>query len=1308
MSSGGGVYLFRFARAVSAGLYLASSVVLIAIFGIACLCGLVPYASAQTPTPVPVLTWRYDLTHSGANTQETALTPANVASSAFGKLFSLRVDDRVFAQPLYVPSLKMSDGQVHNVLFIATENDSIYAFDADVKGNPIWHVSLLDAAHGATSGATPVPQADVAPSEDIGPNIGITGTPAINPATNTLYVVSNTKENGQYFSRLHAINIITGAEQAGSPVAIKATVAGTGDGSSGGQVSFDPLWTNQRAALDYYNGYVYIAYSSHGDVSPFHGWVFAYNASTMQQTGAICLSPNDSGASVWGSGAGLPIDTNTNKLFIVTSNGDRNTPFKSTSNYGESVVAFNIANGQLTPVDEWTTYNYKELNTPDNDLGSGGLLMLPDQQGAYTHEILTAGKEGRVSILNRDNLGGLTSGSNSNAIQDFLINGIEAGQGFWSTAAYWNGNVYEWAGGDNGGTPNVGMAFKLNNGTLTTTPSSRTTMTSAFPGVTFSVSSNGTQDGILWGVRTDQFNSWGPAVLYAFDADDLANVLYESDRNSNDTAGAANKFSVPVVTNGKVYIATNGEIDVYGLLDSPQAAAAPTISPNGGTFSTAQSVTLVSTTPSAQIYYTLDGSTPTIASTQYAGAITINTGTTVKAIATAAGYAQSNVSTATFTFSGQAPPVSFAPGGGTYASPQTVTLSDSDASATIYYTTDGSAPSASSTAYTSPIQVGVSETIKAVAIDPALANGNVTTAAYVIQASSNSIDFSNGFASTAGLTLNGSTAGGSNSALELTNGGLNQAGSFFWNAPINVQAFTTTFKFQMKNAQANGFTFTIQNTGPTALGGGSAGLGYQDLQKSIAVKLNFYNYNGEGGDSTGLYTNGQAPTAPTVDISPSGIQLASGDTMQAQLIYDGTTLILNLKDLVTNATFTNSWPMNIAQTVGGTTAYVGFTGGTGSLTANEDILSWTYNTQAVPPALTPAAGTYSSTQSVTLSTATSDAKIYYTTDGSDPSNSGNANAVQYSGAISVANSETIKAVATSPTMGSSNVVTASYVINPGAPSASFSMSGTNASISAPGAAGTSTITIVPSGGFTGTVTLACSVAGGLTCTVSQPPAISGSQAVQAMLTIDTQTSTATGNYTATLTGTSGTVSQIAMVGVVVTPPAQAPNFSLSGTAISMASGATSGTSTITVTPGGGFTGAVSLACALTSSPANTKQPPTCTVSQPAAISGGQAVTATLTVSATSTTAASRNPFSALGGGALAVLFFFWLPRRRRTWQALLGLIAFTAIVASSTGCGVTRIISSTSLGTAAGSYVITVTGTSGPLQATTTVDVNVK
>jgi hypothetical protein len=1088
---------------------------------------------AQTPTAVPVLTWRYDLTHAGDNTQETLLTPTNVSSGAFGKLFSLSVDDHVYAQPLYVPNLTMSDGKVHNVLFVATENDSIYAFDADAKGSPIWKVSLLTAAYGAGAGATPVPQADVAPSEDIGPNIGITGTPAINPATDTMYVVANTKENGQYFSRLHAINIITGAEQSGSPVNITASVAGTGDGSSGGQVPFLPLWTNQRPALDYYNGYVYIAYSSHGDVSPYHGWLFAYNASTLQQTAVLCLTPEDRGASVWGSGAGMPIDTSIpgGRMFVVTANGDRNTPFKSNSDYGESVLAFNIANGQLTPTDEWSAFNYETLNDNDWDQGSGGLLMLPDQPGTYLHLIITAGKEGRVTVLNRDSLGGIATGasSNTNAVQDFTVSGIPAGEGFWGTAAYWDGNVYDWAGGDDGGTPNVGMQFKLNDGVLSTTPSSQTTFTSAFPGPTFSVSSNGTQDGIVWAVKADQFSSYGPAVLYAFDANDLSTILYESDKKSSDTAGLANKFSVPVVTNGKVYFAADGEVDVYGLTNAQHAAAAPVITPSGGTFTSSQSVTMSSATSAASIYYTLDGSTPTTSSTLYSSAITVGTDTTINAIATAAGYNPSPVSTATFTFSNQAPPVTFSPAAGTYPSAQTVTISDSDANAKIYYTTDGSTPSASSTAYSGPIQVTASETINAIAIDPAMASSNIVTAAYVIQSGGTSINFGSGFSSTQGLDLNG-TAVATNSQLQLTTGSTWQAGSVFWNAPISVQAFTTTFQFQEFEAQANGFTFTIQNMAPTALGGDSAGLGYPDIQQSVAVKFNFYNYNNEGSDSTGFYTDGQPPVTPTIDISSSGIELNSGDTIQAQITYDGTTLTLNLKDLVTNATYSTSTPINIPQTVGGSSAYVGFTGGTGGLSAVQKILTWTY-------------------------------------------------------------------AATS--------------------------SGSN-------------------------------------------------------------------------------------------PPA---SFTLAGSPVSAINVGSSGTSQITATPAGGFTGNILLSCAVTNSPAGKVNPPTCTVTQPQFIMGAQAATATLTINTTAGTATTANSsvkrlIGYGGGGMLAAVLLICVPRRRK-WQTLFVLVLLAVVGAVASGCGngysMTNTSSkSSSSATTPGNYTITVTGASGSMTETTTVPVTVQ
>jgi len=607
---------------------------------------------AQTPTPVPVPTWRYDLTHAGENTNETALTPANVNVNSFGKLFGMKVDGNVYAQPLYIPGLTMSDGNVHNVLFVATENDSIYAFDADSNGGanakPIWQITLRDAAHGATAGATP--QAPKSTGEDdIGPVIGITGTPVINPATNTMYVAGATEEGGAYFIRLHAINILTGAEQAHSPVAVKATVTGTGNGSSGGKLSFSPLWENQRPALNYYNGYVYVGFAAHGDLGPWHGWLFAYNGTTLAQTAAVCLSPDGIGGGIWAAGAGMPIDDDATggRMFVVTGNGTHTTypkfPYTGSLGMGESVVDFNLANGGLTTTDEFTSFNYAKLNTADLDLGSGGILMLPDQPGDDPHILVQAGKEGRIIVLNRDSLGGFAPGgtSNTNALQD--IPGQV--QGLWSTPAYWNGNVYIWAAKD------VAKAFAFDDGALGTEPFTQASVTSGFPGASFSISSNGTEDGIAWAVRSDQVKTNGPNVLYAWDANDLTNTIYESDTNpQRDAGGAANRFTIPVVTNGKVYVSADKQVAVYGLLNGEPTAAAPLISPDGGNFSASQSVTLSSTTATAEIYYTLNGATPTSSSTLYNAPINIDTNITIKAIASATGYVQSGVSSATFTF----------------------------------------------------------------------------------------------------------------------------------------------------------------------------------------------------------------------------------------------------------------------------------------------------------------------------------------------------------------------------------------------------------------------------------------------------------------------------------------------------------------------------------------------------------------------------------------------------------------------------------------------------------------------------------
>jgi hypothetical protein len=1391
--------------------------------------------SAQTATPVPVSTWRYDLTHAGQNTNETLLTPSNVNVNSFGKLFSLRVDSTVYAQPLYVPGLTMKDGQVHNVLFVGTENDSIYAFDADSNGGanakPIWQISLLTSAYGAGAGATAVDWHDSG-SPDVAPTVGITGTPTINLATNTMYVVGATKENGVYYSRLHAINIINGTEQPNSPVDITASVAGTGNGSSGGMLAFDPLWENQRTAINYYKGYVYFGYGAHGDNGPWHGWLFAYDATTLKQTAALCTTPNGVGAGIWAAGAGLPIDEDgpngAARMFLVTGNGTRSSspPFNATTEFGESIVAFDISNGGLKPVDVFTPFNYATLNNHDWDQGSGGILMVPDNTGPNPHMLIQAGKEGRILVLNRDNLGGYVAGANTNALQD-IAGVIPQSKGFWSTPAYWNGNVYLWA------ENNVPMLFKLSDGVLDTEPDSKSSITSAFPDPSFSISSNGTQDGIAWAVRADQFNTHGPAVLYAWDANDLSSTLYESDTNAKrDVAGAANKFSIPIVTNGKVYVAANGEVDVYGLFNGAPNAAAPVISPDGGTFASSQDVQLSSTTASASIYYTLDGSTPTPSSTLYTAPITISTDTTIKALASAPGYVQSGISTATFSFISQTPTVVASPAGGTYLTAQTVTLSVSDSNARIYYTTDGSTPSSNSSPYTGPIQVAVSETLKAIAVDSALQNSNIDSEAYVVQNGGTSIDFASGFSSVGGLTLNGSAVANNDTRLQLTNGGLNQSGSVFWTAPISIQAFSTTFEFQLSDAQGNWFTFTIQNVGPTALGANSAGLGYQGIQKSVAVKFNFYNYQGEGSDSTGVYTNGQPPIQPTIDLTPSGIVLGSGDSIQAEVTYDGTTLTLNLLDLVTNKNFTMSQLINIPQVVGGNTAYVGFTGGTGGLSSSQKILTWTYTTESVPPGFSPVPGTYTSPQSISLSSATPDAAIYYTVDGSKPT----AAATRYTGPIQVTQSETINAISISKTYGSSDVAKGAYIIQAIQPGGTFSLNASqttpvasgatatsnititpangftgivtlsctvtgpsgatdapicsvgqampiagssaviamltmitpadttpgsytvavtgssageratttvqiivtgpivkpmfalgawNISIPSPGGNATSVITITPSGGFTGSVALSCAVSGPAgaadapTCSVSQSAAVSDGSAVAATLTVDTQSGTIPGTYTVTISGSSGGLTATTSVQVTVSGPAVTPLFTLGGSNISIPSAGGNVTSIITITPSGGFTGTVALSCAVTG-PTGTVNPPTCSISQPQAIAGTEAVSATLTVSTKGATTAmlngqGRGPLG-LGGGVIAALALFCIPMPRRKWNAMICLLVAAVIVAGVSGCGSNSGSTQnapvpstpsdpTSTATSPGTYTVTVTGSSGNQHATATVAV---
>ena len=1029
--------------------FLAQVVVIVSLFGVVAFTN-VPRSAGQSAGLVNVPTWRYDNTHSGANTQEILLTPSNVNGVTFGKLFSISVDGFVYAQPLYVSGLTMPDGLVHNVLFVVTQHDSVYAFDADTNGGPnafpLWQASMLTAAYGASAGATTVPNTDLG-SSDIVPEIGITSTPVIDLATNTMFLVAATKENGNYIQRLHAINLITGAESNNGPSApIIATVPGTGHGSSGGLVTFSPEWQMNRVGLDLFNGYVYVAFGSHGDNGPWHGWLMSFNEQTLALTSYICLSPQGFGSGIWAAGAALPIDTvNPNgRIFLVTGNGTFTgyPPLDGTEDYGDSLLRFDLTGGSLTPSDAFTAFNQASLSASDLDQGSGGILLLPDQPGVYPHELIQVGKEGRILVLNRDSLGGYAPASsyNTNVLQD--IKGQISGM--WSTPAYWNGHVYFWGSGSSL------KRFDLTNGMLSTTASSSSSISSNYPGATPVISSNGTSNGVLWAIRSDGYNSNGSEILYAFDPTNLTTPLFESDTNAaRDDGGPATKFVVPVVTNGKVYTAAAYQVNVYGLFNGMMLAAAPIITPNGDLLAAPEDVTLSSTTPNSTIYYTTDGSVPTPASSVYSGPFTVTADTTVRAIASAAGYLESPASSAVFTFLTQTPAPAISPATGSYTSPQLVTLTDSIAGAQIYYTTDGSTPTTSSLLYQGPFAVTDTASVSAVAAFGSLTNSTVTNNIYSIQTGGTGINFGSGFAEVNGLTLNGSAINSDDSRLQLTTGGGSQSGTVFANTPLNVSAFVNDFTFQLSNALADGFTFTIQNVGPKARGPYGGGLGYgagtpggtPGIANSIAIKFDLYSNAGEGPNSTGLYQNGASPTVPAINLTPSGINLHSGDSMSVHMTYDGSTLAMTLTDPIANKSFTQAWSINIPQVIGNNSAYVGFTGGTGGQSASQKILTWTFVSSAPlvtqTPIIMPKAGSYTTLQSITITDPTPNATIYYTLDGSTPSTASSV----YSSPLIVGNgTTTVSAIAVGIGATASPVAVATYTVTlPVASTPTFSL-----------------------------------------------------------------------------------------------------------------------------------------------------------------------------------------------------------------------------------------------------------------------------
>ena len=522
-----------------------------ALFLTSCWLAAVFTLSAQ----INVTTHHNDNARDGQNLQETILAPGNVNASQFGQLFVQPVDGYPYTQPLYVSNLAIAGG-THNVVYLATEHDSVYAFDADsntgTSASPLWQVSFINPAAGITT----LSSSDVS-CTDIDGEMGVTGTPVIDLSSNTLYVVAATKENGAFFQRLHALDITSGAEKFGGPVVIQAAVAGAGDASSGGQVAFDPLRGNQRPALLLLNGLVYISWASHCDNKPYHGWVMAYDAQSLQQVAVWNSTPNGSDGGIWMSGGGLAADAG-GYVYLGTGNGtfDLNT---GGLDAGDSILKFGPPAGTTIPVlDYFTPYNQLSLSNSDTDLGSGGVVLLPDQPpgSPNQHLIVEVGKQGSVYLVNRDAMGHIGNGADSQIVQ--WLPGIVGG--VWGTPAFWNNTLYV------DGTNDALEAFSFNangSGKLSTAPVSATPEVFGFPGPTPSISANGTSNGILWAVEnTADFST----ILHAYDATNLGKELYNSSQPGQTAPGAPVKFVPPTIVNGKVYVSTVTQLAVYGLL----------------------------------------------------------------------------------------------------------------------------------------------------------------------------------------------------------------------------------------------------------------------------------------------------------------------------------------------------------------------------------------------------------------------------------------------------------------------------------------------------------------------------------------------------------------------------------------------------------------------------------------------------------------------------------------------------------------------------------------------------------------------
>ncbi len=511
---------------------------------------------------VNVLTYHNDNPRSGQNLGETILSPGRVTSSRFGKLLTVAMDGKVDAQPLFVSGLSMPGRGTHNVVFAASEHDSVYAFDAN-SGSIFWHVSLLNPGEMTS---------DNRGCGQVTPEIGITATPVIDLTAGphgTIYLIAMSKDSsGNYYQRVHALDLTTGAEEFGGPQTVQATYPGTGANSSNGKVIFDPKQYKDRAALLLLNGVVYTSWGSHCDFNPYTGWIIGYDRLTLAQKSVFNFAPNGSEAALWNSGGGPAADGQGN-IFVSVANGTFDTSlnsqgFPSRGDFGNAFVKLSLQSGALAATDYWTMDNSTSESSSDTDLGSGGIMLLPDQtdaSGKVRHLAVGAGKDSNLYVVDRDNMGKFDSTSDATIYQQ--LTGALPG-GIWANPAYFNNYVFF------GSVGSSIQAFQISSARLS--PVSATTHTFTYPGATPSISASGSSSAILWAVENTN-----PAVLHAYDAVNLSTEYYNSNQASSgrDQFGPGNKYITPDVANGQVFVGTTNSVAVFGLLPK-------TPLPNGG------------------------------------------------------------------------------------------------------------------------------------------------------------------------------------------------------------------------------------------------------------------------------------------------------------------------------------------------------------------------------------------------------------------------------------------------------------------------------------------------------------------------------------------------------------------------------------------------------------------------------------------------------------------------------------------------------------------------------------------------------